>query len=159
MSSTHQTSHSSYKHSFIVYFWGITELRNLIISIQVNLHVLPYYNCKHAMLQLFSHFFYKHLFNCLIHWVILLFRIFKTLVNTNQKSWLSEILRECSPPHHVSHVRCQVSSVTFFVYKVLELIWGGLVSRGPTPSNLEIRNLWNIEEDSRLNSCKSQICL
>ena len=33
-----------------------------------------------------------------IHWVILLFKIFKTLSIPNRKSWGVEILRECSPP-------------------------------------------------------------
>ena len=37
-----------------------------------------------------------------------MFRIFKTMLIPNHKSWRAEILRECSPPHYV---RCQVSGV------------------------------------------------
>ena len=48
----------------------------------------------------------------LIHWVILAFRIFKTLSISNCKGWEAEILRECSPPTmcHMSRVKCHVSA-------------------------------------------------
>ena len=38
-----------------------------------------------------------------IHWVILLFKIFKTLSIPNRKSWGVEILRECSPHDFIVH--------------------------------------------------------
>ena len=55
--------------------------------------------------------------------MILLFRIFRTLLIPNHKCWGSEILKECSPPPmchmscvtcHMSHVRCHMSGVTCF---------------------------------------------
>ena len=78
--------------------------------------------------------FYKHLCHSLIHWVILLFRIFKTLYIPNNKSWGADFLRECSPhyvssvSYHVSGVRCHMTGVTcniiillFFFYHFIFL--------------------------------------
>ena len=50
----------------------------------------------------------------LIHYVILLFLMFKTLSIPNCMSWGAEMLRECSPPTmcNISGVKSQVSCVT-----------------------------------------------
>ena len=71
-------------------------------------------------------------FISLVHWVILLFRIFKTLYIPNRKSWGAEIFRECSPPTmcHMSRVRSQGSSflgnwslATTFQYQEYGLVY------------------------------------
>ena len=78
-------------------------------------------------------FYFSADFLLLIHWLILLFRIFKTMSIPNRKSWGAEILRECSPPTML-HVGCQVSGVRCKVSGVksqIEFVWVmGLVGRG-----------------------------
>ena len=79
----------------------------------------------------------------LIHYIILLFWMFKTLSIPNCMSWGAEMLRECSPPT-ISGVKSQVSCVTyqvsgvrcnffFFFYKVAELVCGGSVTNMAYP--------------------------
>ena len=72
--------------------------------------------------------FISHSFN---DWVILSFRIFKTLLIPNRKSWGAETLRECSSPSmcHMWRVMCQVSGVKCQVYFFLSFQGGG-ASRG-----------------------------
>ena len=60
--------------------------------------------------------------------VILFLQTFKISLHPNRK---------CSPPNHFSHVMChvsrvtyQVSHVTFFFYKVVELFGGGSIING-----------------------------
>ena len=54
-------------------------------------------------------------------------------------------MEEFSPPHHVSHVRCQVSGgrchvsyISFFFDNVVELVGDGSIINGATPSSLII---------------------
>ena len=100
--------------------------------------------------MLFSH--------SLIIWVILSFRIVKTLCITNRKSWGAEILGKCLPTTmchkscascHWSRVMCHILSflIWIWIYKLVKLVGGGSVINGSTPSSFSWLILWKNKHD------------